>query len=166
MRNLKTKATFIVFSVYIILLSWLILLKLATGPEMIPHMRNINLIPFAESVYINGKLYAGEIIYNILAFVPLGVYLSIFKGNWPVWKIAGAALGLSLFYEVTQYIFALGGSDVTDLIGNTLGGLLGVFTYYIFQSVFKERAVLIVNITGAVIEICAICLALLLSLAG
>ena len=158
--------TLIVFILYLILLSWLILFKLATNPEMIPHMRNINLVPFAESVIVNGKIYLKEIIYNILAFVPFGVYISIIKKDWSLWKKPIVVFGLSLLFEITQYIFALGGSDITDLITNTLGGVLGIEVYSLFRRVFKEKSICIINIIGIVIEICAMCLLVLLVLAN
>lgn len=166
MKVQKKYFTFIVFILYLILLSWLILFKLATNPEMIPNMRNINLVPFAESVIVNGRIYLKEIIYNILAFVPFGVYISIIKKDWSLWKKAIVILGLSLLFEITQYIFALGGSDITDLINNTLGGVLGIGVYSLFRRVFKEKSICIINIIGIVIEICAICLLVLLVLAS
>lgn len=33
---------------------------------------------------------------------------------------------VTLLYEVVQYIFAIGASDITDLLGNTLGGVIGI----------------------------------------
>lgn len=166
MKVKKEYFTLIVCILYLILLSWLILFKLATNPEMIPCMRNINLVPFAESVIVNGKIYLKEIIYNILAFVPSGVYISIIKKDWSLSKKAIVVFGLSLLFEITQYIFALGGSDITDLITNTLGGVLGIEVYSLFRRVFKEKSICIINIIGIVIEICAIGLLVLLVLAN
>ena len=37
--------------------------------------------------------------------------------------------GISLLLEITQYILAIGSSDITDLITNTAGGLLGCLLY-------------------------------------
>ncbi len=166
MKVHKKYFTLIVFILYLILLCWLILFKLVTSPEMIPNMRNINLVPFAESVIVNGKIYFKEIIYNILAFVPLGVYLSIIKKDWSLWEKVIVVFGLSLLFEITQYIFALGGSDITDIITNTLGGILGIEVFSLFRRVFKEKTICIINILGIVIEICAICLLVLLVLAN
>lgn len=42
----------------------------------------INLIPFKESMIVIGQLEIEEIIYNILVFVPLGVYVSIIFNKW------------------------------------------------------------------------------------
>jgi glycopeptide antibiotics resistance protein len=59
---------------------------------------------------------------------------------------------------VLQFVFTLGASDVTDLIGNTLGGVLGLALYKMLQIVFKRRSVAVVNVLGAIIEIFALVL--------
>ena len=59
---------------------------------------------------------------------------------------------LSLCFEVLQWIFALGASDITDLITNTIGGILGVVLFFILGKLFKGREVLIVSIIGAILE--------------
>ncbi len=46
------------------------------------NFRSINLIPFAGSLVVNGKTDISEIILNIVAFVPFGVYLSMLKVDW------------------------------------------------------------------------------------
>ena len=40
-------------------------------------------------------------------------------------KTAAWGLGLSLVLEVCQYVFALGRTDIDDLLFNTLGALIG-----------------------------------------
>ena len=42
-------------------------------------MRSINLIPFGSSAIINGSISLRETLYNILVFIPFGVYVEIFK---------------------------------------------------------------------------------------
>lgn len=66
--------TYTVFGVYLFLLIWLILFKFSTNPFELDRFRNINLIPFRQSLAVNGKLAVDEIIYNMLVFVPFGVY--------------------------------------------------------------------------------------------
>ena len=43
----KSKALLVVFGIYLALLVWCILFKFALRPEEIPHLRGINLIPYA-----------------------------------------------------------------------------------------------------------------------
>lgn len=158
----------VVFCIYLFLLTWLILFKLSTDISEIKmlNMRSINLIPFKESVIVNNSLDLSEIIYNILAFVPLGVYLCIFKPDWSKTVMILSAFSLSFLYELLQYLFAIGASDITDLIGNTLGALLGIGLYLIFQKLFKKKAISIVNGIGLAIEIIAFVLLILLKLAN
>ena len=64
-RNDKEKKiSHVIFVVYLILLCWLILFKLAVTVDMIPHLRGINLIPF---YYDKGSpVHLREIIFNII----------------------------------------------------------------------------------------------------
>lgn len=63
---------------------------------------------------------------NLLLFVPLGFILcSMFHVKHRVLKAVAVAACFSLTLEITQYVFALGYSDIDDLIMNTLGALLG-----------------------------------------
>lgn len=49
--------TVAVFGIYLFLLVWLILFKFSTNFHELGHMRNINLVPFGESMMVNGKIY-------------------------------------------------------------------------------------------------------------
>lgn len=156
MENRKHNLTIFVFGIYMLLLIWLVLFKFALSIEEIPHMRNINLIPFSQSVLVNGQLELSEIIYNILVFVPFGVYISIFFSTQSLVKKVLCCIGLSISFEVIQYVFAIGASDITDVIGNSIGGIIGILFYAIFSRLFKDRAVKTINMIGLVIEILAV----------
>ena len=41
--------------------------------------------------------------------------------------------------EVLQYIFAIGRSDITDLLTNTCGGILGIVIYLVLAKLFRSR---------------------------
>lgn len=56
----------------------------------------------------------------------------------------------SLIFEILQFIFAIGASDITDLIGNTLGGIIGIGIFYIMSKFFKEKTYKIVNIISLI----------------
>ena len=155
MKNRKHNLTILVFGIYMLLLIWLVLFKFALSIEQIPHMRNINLIPFSQSVIVNGQLDLSEIIYNILVFVPFGVYIGIFLPTKSLIKKVLCCFGLSLLFEVIQYVFAIGASDITDVIGNSFGGIIGILFFAIFSRLLKDRAVKSINVIGLVIEILA-----------
>lgn len=144
-----------VFGIYLFLLAWLILFKFSTDFTQLGHMRNVNLIPFKESVIVNGRLFLDEIIYNILVFVPFGVYVNIFKNDWSFAAKILPPLCLSVIFEVVQFALAIGASDITDVIGNTLGGIIGLLLYSLFKKLFRNKSVTIINILGLIIEILA-----------
>ena len=48
-------------------------------------------------------------------------------------------VGTSFALEVFQYILSIGRSDITDLITNTCGGLLGIAIYSILVKLFRSR---------------------------
>lgn len=144
-----------VFGIYLFLLAWLILFKFSTDFTQLGHMRTINLIPFKESVIVNGRLFLDEIIYNILVFVPFGVYVNIFKNDWSFVTKIIPSLCLSVIFEVVQFALAIGASDITDVIGNTLGGIIGLLLYSLFKKLFRNKSVTIINSLGLIIEILA-----------
>lgn len=45
----------------------------------------------------------------------------------------------SLLLEVAQYVLAIGRSDITDLITNFMGGLLGLALYGMMARLLKNR---------------------------
>lgn len=155
MKSRKYNLTIYVFAIYMLLLIWLVLFKFALSIEGIPHIRNINLIPFSQSVIVNNKIELSEIIYNILVFVPFGVYIRIlFPALSPAIQVL-CCCGLSLFFEVIQYAFAIGASDITDVIANTVGGIIGILFFSVISRILKDKAVKIINVLGLVIEILA-----------
>jgi len=44
----------------------------------------------------------------------------------------------SLLLEINQFIFGIGATDVTDLITNTFGGIIGYIFYLIFKPIIKK----------------------------
>ena len=126
--------------IYVVSLTWIILFKMQFPFENLPQIRHINLVPFAESAVVNGKIDFDEIIGNILIFIPAGLYLNMLKRNWSFFTKVGLIAGISLSYEVLQYLFGIGATDITDLIGNTLGGVVGLGMYRLFLKIGKTEA--------------------------
>ena len=133
----QRRLSYIVFGVYFILLIWLVLFKFATNLSEIPRMRSINLIPFYYNQETNTHLR--EILYNIIVFVPLGVYVQILKEDWEKAKKCMVVLLTSFLFEVVQFVFAIGASDVTDLIGNTIGGIVGILFCIILKKFTPKK---------------------------
>lgn len=150
-RERDTKLTWLLFAVYILLLTWIIVFKMAFSAQDLPEIRNINLIPLGESVIVNNELDIQELLYNMIAFVPVGIYLSMLT-KWSFLKRAATIAAISLVYELLQYLLAIGASDITDLINNTLGGVIGIGLYHLMLKLArtKSRADKIINILAAV----------------
>lgn len=135
--NNKQKMTWLLAAVYIFILVWLILFKMAMPSEIpyLDHIRNINLIPFYYDNETSG--HASEVIKNVILFIPLGLYLRIMGLSWRKAIVIGAALSAVL--EILQYIFGVGASDITDLITNTLGTAVGVGIHASLSICFKKK---------------------------
>lgn len=68
------------------------------------------------------KAEAVQYLLNILFFIPYGI-LFPWKDNWK--RVFVTALVLSVFIELSQFIFNLGWCEVDDVISNTLGAMTG-----------------------------------------
>jgi len=92
----------------------------------------IKLIPFWSYIDIiknDQYVFLYENILNILLFVPLGFFLSAYLGRNKYWKLVGIGVCISLFIEISQYVFQRGLCEFDDLFHNTLGCLIGCCLY-------------------------------------
>ncbi len=154
----------VVFFVYFILLTWLVLFKFATSISELPRIRGINFIPFHYAQETSTHLK--EVLYNIIIFVPLGVYVQIFKDKWNMMKKIMVILLSSILFETIQYAFAIGASDITDLIGNTMGGIIGIYLCMLLRKIAPKKCVSVINVLGIMVEMVGVGLLLLLLLAN
>ncbi len=122
----QNKITKVLAILYFIILTWIILFKMQFSLEHLKTTRNINLVPFGQSVIVNGKIDFDEIIDNIIIFIPAGLYIAMLKKEMKISAKIGIVASISLTFEILQYILAIGATDITDLIGNTFGGILGL----------------------------------------
>ena len=134
-RNL-TKTIFII---YCGILIWTVLLKMAASPEEIRFLagvRKLNLIPFD---YRGGvpRILMRETAMNVLVFIPFGFYLNML--GVPGWKTVFRGFLLSFAFEVCQYLLAIGISDMTDLLTNTLGAAIGVGLYLLIREIWRDQ---------------------------
>lgn len=137
-RKAGIKLTKILFIIYMIALFWIIVFKFNIHLPSLRNMRSINLIPFSEPLILNGRLAFGEMIMNVVIFIPLGVYAGILFKRWSIWKRIILFFLISLVCEVSQYILNIGASDITDIINNTLGGIIGLIIYKIIEKLLKN----------------------------
>jgi glycopeptide antibiotics resistance protein len=118
----------ILFGFYLLFLLWLVLFKftLHFAKVFSSHIRGINLIPFAGLAQGSSLVQLGL---NLVFFVPFGLFLSV-NLKQPSFRRKLAYIFLfSVAVELIQFIFAIGITDITDVIANTAGGLLGLALY-------------------------------------
>ena len=156
--NRQSNLTKILFAVYILILVWLLLFKMSFSIDELYKNRSINIIHFMGSVIANGRIYISEIINNIVVFLPVGIYVCMLKKDWSILKQISVGFFISLGIEVLQFILAIGATDITDLIGNTFGGILGIGVFYLFSKVFKNKTNNIINILALIATILLIVL--------
>ena len=53
-------------------------------------------------------------------------------------------------YEIVQDILAIGGNDITDLIGNTLGGIIGIGLFVVIEKILDKNTVKIINVLATI----------------
>ena len=116
------------FAFYLLILLWLIIFKFSFNLSSILdyQTRSINLIPFA---FANERGNLREIIYNFVVFIPFGLLLSVNFKKATFGKKLASVFVFSLTAEISQFVFATGATDITDLITNTIGGFLGLILY-------------------------------------
>jgi glycopeptide antibiotics resistance protein len=140
-------------AVYLLVLLWLVLFKFSMHPGSVIenyHVRTINLIPFTgKSNSIDNPV---ESIYNVIAFIPLGLLLGVNFSKTVLRRKLLFVLVLSASVEITQYILAIGRTDITDLITNTVGGYLGLVLYDLSKKyVDKEKLNRFIVIAGTIL---------------
>ncbi|MDI6619553.1 MAG: VanZ family protein [Clostridiales bacterium] len=166
MGNLKLKKqntlTLVLFVIYLLALTWLILFKLQFSIPVMDEGRIINLIPLLGSFDDNGVIRFAEIRVNILAFIPFGIYICMLKLKWPFVKKILAIVALTFVFEVTQFIFVIGRADITDVLSNILGGTIGIGIYVLISKFMKGRTNKVINVLAVIFTILALLFATLL----
>lgn len=154
MNKKNNTVVIIALVLYLLLLAWAILFKFLPPRELIFDLNGyrspINLVPFGAMLG-NPREAVKELVFNLIAFVPLGMLLSAL--GWPrrAWGAVAAGFLISLFFEAFQYAFRIGAADITDIILNTAGTALGVGLYAVLRAILKEKAP---RVTGVVLLVC------------
>ena len=164
-NNVANRITIILFISYLVAICWILLFKLGVRFSYMGN-RRVNLIPFSEPLILNGKIDVGEIILNVVIFVPLGVYTGILFGRWVFGRKLFFLFLISLIVEGLQFILAVGAFDITDIITNTLGGIIGLTIFKAIEKGFNNsvKAQKFINIISAVGTALMILLLLLLKM--
>lgn len=123
----------VMFALYLVALVWVIVFKanrdlLIYGGE--PEYRQISFY-----LYFNGR----ETLLNIAALIPAGLFLMLLSRRENKIAAAFGCFLLSFAFEAAQYFLMVGTSDLTDLITNTLGGMIGIAIYCLCQRIFRDK---------------------------
>ena len=139
------KLTKVLFIIYSITLFWILLFKLGVRFSYM-EKRSVNLIPFSD------KIDLSEIILNVVIFVPLGIYAGVLFNRWTSGTKFLFFFFISLMFEGLQFILRVGAFDTTDIITNTLGGIIGLIIFEAIEKVFNNRikAEKFINIIAAI----------------
>ena len=128
----------VVLVLYLLTLLWLILFKLAYDiPSVLANYqtRSLNLIPFVTF----GQTGLSETVSNFLIFIPFGLLLSLNFKTVAWWRLILTVLLFSLAVETLQYVLAIGTTDATDVVTNTLGGSAGLVLYRLVNLIVETR---------------------------
>ena len=82
----------------------------------------VELVPFWS--YSHPELRM-EIVLNYILFIPLGLLLYLCSGEKFGLRVVIAGLLLSVSIEIVQLVFRIGLFEFDDMIGNTVGCLIG-----------------------------------------
>ncbi|HEM5490366.1 TPA: VanZ family protein [Streptococcus suis] len=144
----------LLFLSYLLILTWMIVFKMDLSVLYGRYdSAQFNLIPLAGTAVYNGILNFPEILFNIISFIPFGIYMEMLfrKASW----VSNLLLILlvSFLFEVTQYFLLLGIADITDLLANGLGGAIGINIMYVLTSVWREKTYARMNIFCLILTI-------------
>ena len=94
---------------------------------------SMNLVPFIDVLNGRGD-FIRQVVLNVIMTIPFGFLLPLVKKNVKLLKIIFYTFLLSLSIELLQpLINGVRSSDITDLITNVVGGIIGYVIYLIFK---------------------------------
>ena len=76
-----------------------------------------------------------EILANIWLFVPLGAIL--YKISH-MWEIIALPIALTFLIETSQLFLGIGAFELSDLIANSLGGMMGIVVCYLLEPIVNN----------------------------
>ena len=138
--RLETVVICAVFALYLVFALKLLLFSRPLGSE-----RSFNFVPFASiSHYLFSgssgvrRFAFGNVAGNVLLFIPLGAYVSALTKS-TVARTMLVVASASVAVEILQGVFALGASDIDDVILNCLGGFIGAQLVLLLRVILRDR---------------------------
>ena len=142
-----TKAGWLLFYLYIILLFYFLFFSEHYGRDDVSKVYRYNLeflkeikrfIRYRET--LGFESFVVNILGNILAFAPFGFLLPLLEKKYRnFFYITFLSILFSLSIEVVQLVLKVGIFDVDDILLNTIGGIAGYLFYIISRGLFRGR---------------------------
>lgn len=168
-----------IFVFYIFLSLSIIIFKYVSPLELLNKSRtmyrSINLLPFhtikgylTGTIGVSRTVMLNNILGNIGLFIPLGIYLQLFKKDKRILTGILLVFIISLSAEAVQLIFGMGAADVDDILLNCTGGIIGILCYKLLDVFIKDDSKIrtVITIFSSIVGIPLLCLTILLLIFG
>ena len=100
---------------------------------------SMNLFPFFDLIHGYGD-YWRQIILNVVMFLPFGFLLPLKHPKLGFWGVLALGLFVSLSIELMQPVLnPARSSDITDVITNTSGAVIGYLLYLVHKAMAKMK---------------------------
>ena len=114
--------TWILLVLYLAFIAYMTIINREAGISVI----KLNMPPNYYLFFANR-----EILSNVWLFIPLGAILyKLFR----MWEIMALPFALTLLIESSQLIFDIGAFELSDLVANSLGGVIGIVIIYLLSA--------------------------------
>jgi len=145
-KNMKKSniITYMMFIIYILLIIRIILFKDIPLNKIFMMMgmekRTINIVPLYSVIKmiidanVSSQQVFKNIVGNIAIFVPMGIFLPLLFKETGLKVIVIKGIFISCTFEILQFIFAIGNTDIDDIILNLLGLMLGWFIFNLINN--------------------------------
>lgn len=151
-RNQYYTIAVVTFIFYLIFLTQAIVYKFNLA-QLTPNkvVKSIIWIPFysyktGSFIFIGTLKNVLERLFNVVAFIPYGIYLAILFPRERMRKLVLPIFLTTLAYEIFQFFSGYGYCETLDLINNTLGGFIGlVIGKKLVNKYMTHRSVALVN---------------------
>ena len=122
----KRPMTYILLVLYLAFIAYMTIINRESGTGVIIWNVPLNYYLF----FISRSLLA-----NIWLFIPFGAIM--YKLSH-MWEIIAFPIALSLIIETSQLVLDIGAFEISDLLTNSLGGIIGVVICYLLEPVVKK----------------------------
>ena len=165
MDRKTNKLTATLLILYLSALFWILILKLGVEFSYMSE-RRFNVVPFKEFLTPGYEVDWSGTIANVIIFIPLGVYVGILFRHWSFKGKIILCFMTSLLIEAIQYGLAVGAFDITDIVTNTFGGVLGFILFRVISGISGSAtsAQRMVNVIATIATVLMVALLMMLKM--